>query len=358
MVGLSWQSSHHASRRRWPAAPRPIESGRIVVGRGVHGVTLGMTRAQVVARLGRPISQNAIGYMDTPRKHLFDVYVRRGRRSGPTSSRPRSRVLLFRRDLLADEGEPEATASGASESGSTSSWTRRTPTLRLRHPQPLPRAAGEHGLLARTSDRSCRSTSPYADPGEPVFAGLPALGARPSAAGRSEEVAGRSPLRVLRPHRRRGHVRRSTVPRAAGRASVPAARKRRRGRLRHVSALPLRGRRRRMVGGGLLAAALGRRRFRRVVPEGEWGLARVPPADRPPPPGGPFPLFRLSPLGLRVRVAHDRLPGFVVLGAVAALVPLPALVVHAAYPLVDAEPAPEPLAEGRGAPAHFRFSFT
>src|SRR6476620_257663 len=60
------------------ATAQPIESGRIVVGRGVRGVTLGMTRAQVVARLGRPISQNAIGYMEYSRKHLFDVYVRRG----------------------------------------------------------------------------------------------------------------------------------------------------------------------------------------------------------------------------------------------------------------------------------------
>jgi hypothetical protein len=60
------------------AASQPIESGRIAVGTGVHGVTLGMTRAQVVARLGRPISQNAIGYMEYAKKNLFDVYVRRG----------------------------------------------------------------------------------------------------------------------------------------------------------------------------------------------------------------------------------------------------------------------------------------
>src|SRR5689334_21453620 len=60
------------------AAATAIESGRIVVGRGVHGVTLGMTRKQVVARLGPPISQNAIGYMQYSSKNLFDVYVRRG----------------------------------------------------------------------------------------------------------------------------------------------------------------------------------------------------------------------------------------------------------------------------------------
>jgi hypothetical protein len=60
------------------AAVRPIESGRIVVGSGVHGVTLGMTRAQVIARLGRPVSQNTAGYMQYAKRHLFDVYVRRG----------------------------------------------------------------------------------------------------------------------------------------------------------------------------------------------------------------------------------------------------------------------------------------
>src|SRR5262249_34996974 len=61
------------------AAGRPIDSGRIDVGRGIHGVTLGMTRAQVVARLGRPVYQNAAGYLQYSKRHLFDVYVRRGR---------------------------------------------------------------------------------------------------------------------------------------------------------------------------------------------------------------------------------------------------------------------------------------
>jgi len=60
------------------AAGRPIDSGRIMVGSGVHGVTLVMTRAQVVARLGRPVYQNAAGYMQYSKRYLFDVYVRRG----------------------------------------------------------------------------------------------------------------------------------------------------------------------------------------------------------------------------------------------------------------------------------------
>ena len=268
----------------------------------------------------------------------------------------RPRVLSFGWDLLADRGKPEATRRPLRSAAGRRALSGRRRRSRLRHPQPLPGPSGQHGLLARTwADRpglhrvrrSRRAGVPRATP----------LGARPSAAGRRRRPS-RSPLRVLRPHRRRRHVRRSTVPRAAGRASVPAARKRRRERLRHLSALPLRGRRRRMVGGGLLAAALGRRRCRSVVPEGKWGLARLPSADRPPAPGGPLPFFRLSALGLRVRIAHDRLTGFVVLAAVSALVPLPALVVHASHPLVDAEPAPEPLTEGRGAPAHLRSSFT
>jgi hypothetical protein len=60
------------------AAARPIDSGLIHVGSGVDGVTLGMTRAQVLARLGRPIYQNAAGYMQYSKRNLFDVYVRRG----------------------------------------------------------------------------------------------------------------------------------------------------------------------------------------------------------------------------------------------------------------------------------------
>jgi hypothetical protein len=60
------------------AARQPIESGQIVVGRGIHGVTLGMTRAQVVARLGPPLSQNAAGSMQYSKRNIFDVYVRRG----------------------------------------------------------------------------------------------------------------------------------------------------------------------------------------------------------------------------------------------------------------------------------------
>jgi hypothetical protein len=61
------------------AAAKGIDSGRIVVGRGIAGVTLGMTRAQVIARLGQPIYENRNGYMQYSQLALMDVYVREGR---------------------------------------------------------------------------------------------------------------------------------------------------------------------------------------------------------------------------------------------------------------------------------------
>jgi hypothetical protein len=60
------------------AARRGIDSGRIEIGRGIHRVTLGMTRPQVIAQLGKPLAHNANGYMQYSRRSLFDVYVRRG----------------------------------------------------------------------------------------------------------------------------------------------------------------------------------------------------------------------------------------------------------------------------------------
>lgn len=66
------------------AAPltKGIHTGVIVVGRGAAGVRLGMTRAQVVARLGRPFNENSNGFMDYSGRGspgLFDLYLTAGR---------------------------------------------------------------------------------------------------------------------------------------------------------------------------------------------------------------------------------------------------------------------------------------
>jgi hypothetical protein len=58
-----------------PAAAGAVERGTIFVNRGAAGVTLGMTRAQVVARLGQPLYQNTHGYMQYSKNNLFDVYL-------------------------------------------------------------------------------------------------------------------------------------------------------------------------------------------------------------------------------------------------------------------------------------------
>src|SRR5262249_42093430 len=54
-----------------------VTRGQIAAGRGVAGVTLGMTRTQVVHVLGRPAYQNSHGYMQfgTTTSPLFDVYL-------------------------------------------------------------------------------------------------------------------------------------------------------------------------------------------------------------------------------------------------------------------------------------------
>jgi hypothetical protein len=58
-----------------PAATGSVERGTVIVNRGGAGVTLGMTRAAVVDRLGTPLYQNTNGYMEYSRNNLFDVYL-------------------------------------------------------------------------------------------------------------------------------------------------------------------------------------------------------------------------------------------------------------------------------------------
>jgi hypothetical protein len=58
--------------------PASVGSGTIHVGQGAAGVTVGMTRAAVVAKLGKPVYQNANGYMQYAKSSgddLFDVYL-------------------------------------------------------------------------------------------------------------------------------------------------------------------------------------------------------------------------------------------------------------------------------------------
>lgn len=69
------------------AAPRAkgIYGGVIVVGRGVAGARLGMTRAQVIARLGPPVSEmpnRGMSYEALPPKNphgQFDIALQGGR---------------------------------------------------------------------------------------------------------------------------------------------------------------------------------------------------------------------------------------------------------------------------------------
>lgn len=55
-----------------------VTKATITPNRGADGITLGMTRAQVVAKLGKPVFANANGFMEYGSKKagvLFDVYV-------------------------------------------------------------------------------------------------------------------------------------------------------------------------------------------------------------------------------------------------------------------------------------------
>jgi hypothetical protein len=64
------------------AAARTVSSGVITVGKGAGPITLGMSRAQVIAALGRPLYENSNGYMQYANPPaMFDVYRDGGARS-------------------------------------------------------------------------------------------------------------------------------------------------------------------------------------------------------------------------------------------------------------------------------------
>jgi len=71
-----------------PPVTKGVYGGVIIVGRGAAGVTLGMTRAQVIARLGRPLKDHgAMSYENLPPGKIspktphgiFDLYLANGR---------------------------------------------------------------------------------------------------------------------------------------------------------------------------------------------------------------------------------------------------------------------------------------
>jgi hypothetical protein len=57
------------------AAGAAVERGTITANRGAAGITLGMTRTSVVAKLGAPVYENLNGYMQYSNANLFDVYL-------------------------------------------------------------------------------------------------------------------------------------------------------------------------------------------------------------------------------------------------------------------------------------------
>jgi hypothetical protein len=70
-----------------PAAAAAVERGVFTPSQGARGIKLGMTRAQVIARLGQPLFENRNGFMEYSRRNLFDVYL-------DVSERPRRVRLL------------------------------------------------------------------------------------------------------------------------------------------------------------------------------------------------------------------------------------------------------------------------
>jgi hypothetical protein len=56
-------------------SPASIDRGTITINQGANGVTVGMTRAAVIAKLGKPIYQNKNGYLQYSNDNIFDVYL-------------------------------------------------------------------------------------------------------------------------------------------------------------------------------------------------------------------------------------------------------------------------------------------
>jgi len=60
------------------SAAAVVNAGPVTPNVGAKGIKLGMTRAQVIAKLGKPVFKNSNGYMqfgDEKKNVLFDVYL-------------------------------------------------------------------------------------------------------------------------------------------------------------------------------------------------------------------------------------------------------------------------------------------
>ena len=86
LIAMSIALPLAGARAATPPLTKGVYGGVITVGRGAAGIRLGMTRSQVIARLGRPFLENPRGYMqyayNPPGKvkpgvehGLFDLYL-------------------------------------------------------------------------------------------------------------------------------------------------------------------------------------------------------------------------------------------------------------------------------------------
>lgn len=90
---------------------------------GAAGIKLGMTRAQVIAKLGKPLFKNANGFMqygNDKKGVLFDVYL-------DTSTHPqRVRLLGISGNRFCLAGAGRACCAPAASAGSGSATARRS----------------------------------------------------------------------------------------------------------------------------------------------------------------------------------------------------------------------------------------
>jgi hypothetical protein len=96
VVGTALTLSMTAAK---PASARTVSSGVITVAKGAGPITLGMSRAQVIERLGRPLYENSNGYMQYAKPPaIFDVY----RDGGANSTRVRMLGIAGSGFMLSD----------------------------------------------------------------------------------------------------------------------------------------------------------------------------------------------------------------------------------------------------------------